>query len=69
MTDPPLTPRASPSDSRIVEDCPTCRRVIWSGTRCLHGLIDLRPTGNNEDALVVTLGAEVPRGGKKGGRP
>lgn len=68
MNDSPLTPRASPSDSRIVEDCPTCRRVIWSGTRCHHGLVDLTPTGNNEDALVVTPGAEAPLKGKKGGR-
>ncbi len=69
MSDSPLTPRASSSDSGIVQDCPTCKRVIWANARCLHGIIPLEPAGNNEDALVVTLGAEVPRRGKKGGRP
>ncbi len=33
----PLTPRDSPSDSRIVVDCPQCHRTIWAGTLCHHG--------------------------------
>ena len=68
MTEP-LTPRASPSDSRIVVDCEVCHRTIWAGTPCSHGEIPTKPTGNNEDALVVTLGADVKRGKLKGGRP
>ena len=57
MTEP-LTPKASPSDSRIVEDCPTCKRIKWTNATCTHGAIPLRPTGNNADA---------PKGQLKGG--
>ncbi len=68
MTEP-LTPRASPSDSGIVQDCPTCKRVIWANARCLHGIIPLEPAGINDDAHVL-MGAAIPRKGRlKGGRP
>lgn len=48
-----LTSASSPSDSRIVVDCPECHRTIWAGTRCLHGAFPTEPTGNNADAGVV----------------
>lgn len=35
----PLTPAASPSDSRVVVDCDVCHRTIWAGTRCAHGKV------------------------------
>ncbi len=68
MTEAPLTPRASPSDGRIVVDCPTCHRTVWAGTTCHHGVIPLEATGNNDDAGVV-LYPPAAKGKLKGGRP
>ena len=67
-TPAPLTPVASPSDSRIVVDCPECHRTIWAGTTCHHGVVPLEPTGNNADAGAV-LRPEVGdrKRGLKGG--
>jgi hypothetical protein len=65
MDGKPLPPAASPSDSCIVIDCPTCHRTIWDGATCHHGAVPLEPTGNNEDAGVLVVPA--PKAGRKGG--
>lgn len=61
MDDAPLTPAASPSDSRIVVDCPTCRRVIWAGTACAHGAVP--PPGKDAPKEGAADHKEKLRGG------
>lgn len=57
--DSPLTPVASPSDSRIVVDCPQCHRTIWAGTRCHHGEPVLLKVTKKDDPALKEPGDEL----------
>jgi hypothetical protein len=45
-------------ERRIVVDCPVCKRTIWGGTTCYHGLVPLpgQGTKNTDDDEPKVLG-------------
>lgn len=52
----PLTPASSPSDSRIVVDCPKCHRTVWAGTLCHHGEPVLLKVTRKDDPVLKEPG-------------
>lgn len=62
---PDLTPTASPSDSRIVVDCPVCHRTIWHNSRCTHGVVVLTPVVPKDDKVLIEPGDDDKPAGKR----